>query len=118
MPKPVRDMVKRLDPKSIAEVSRFWDNFPWQEAARVAMQAGTVAAIKVGADSSPWAAKGTKVASAALGAAVVDHVLKPKAKGGIKYAAMRHLTELAVANLVVGPAVGKASSRSRGGRKK
>ncbi|PSS02217.1 hypothetical protein BD289DRAFT_478887 [Coniella lustricola] len=118
MPKPVQEMVKRLDPKSIAEVSHFWDNFPWQEAAKVAMQAGTVAAIKVGADSSPWTAKGTKVASAALGAAVVDHVLKPKTKGGIKYAAMRHLTELAVANLVVGPAVGKAKSRTQGGSRR
>lgn len=111
-------MVKRLDPSSVAEVSDFWENFPWQEAAKVAVKAGTVAALKVGSDPIPWPVKGTKIASAALGAAVVDHVLKPKKKGGVKYAAMRHLAEVAVGSLVVGPALGKASTaggRGRGG---
>ncbi|KAF3767502.1 hypothetical protein M406DRAFT_69643 [Cryphonectria parasitica EP155] len=115
MPKHVQSMVKRLDPRSVAEISRFWDDFPWQDAAKVAMQAGTIAAIKVGTDSIPWPVKGTKIASAALGAAVVDHVFKPKKKGGIKYVAMRHLAEAAVGSLVVGPALGKASKRSSGG---
>lgn len=79
----------------------------------MAMQAGTVAAIKVGTDSVPWPVKGTKIASAALGAAVVDHVLKPKKKGGVKYAAMRHLAELAVGNLVVGPVIRKKGGGRR-----
>lgn len=95
-------------PKSTKAGSKPWEDIDWQEAAKVAMQAGTVAAIKVGSDSVPWPVKGTKIASAALGAAVVDHVLKPKKKGGIKYTAMRHLAEVAVGNLVVGPALGRA----------
>lgn len=55
--------------------------------------------------------KGTKIASAALGAAVVDHVLRPKKKGGIKYAALRHLAEAAVAKVVVGPTAGKVAGK-------
>lgn len=100
-------------PKSVKASPKIWENIAWQEAAKVAMQAGTVAAIKVGSDSVPWPVKGTKIASAALGAAVVDHVLKPKKKGGIKYAAMRHLAEVAVGNLVVGPAMGRAGGGRR-----
>lgn len=97
-------------------------DFPWDEAGKVALQAGTVAAIKVGTDSIPWPVKATKIGSAALGAAVVDHVFKPKKKGGIKYTAMRHLAEVAVGNFVVGPAMGKADKgvqarRSGGGRR-
>lgn len=97
-------------------------DFPWDEAGKVALQAGTVAAIKVGTDSIPWPVKATKIGSAALGAAVVDHVFRPKKKGGIKYTAMRHLAEAAVGNFVVGPAMGKAdqgvkSRRSGGGHR-
>lgn len=113
-----RDLSKILDPETL---HRFVEDFPWEEAGKVALQAGTVAAIKVGSDSVPWPVKGTKIASAALGAAVVDHVLKPKKKGGIKYAAMRHMAEVAMGNMVVGPALGKASSggggRSSGGKR-
>lgn len=105
----------RTKPKSVKAHPKVWEDINWQEAAKVAMQAGTVAAIKVGTDSIPWPVKGTKIASAALGAAVVDHVLKPKKKGGIKYAAMRHLAEVAVGNLVVGPAMKGAGGHSRGG---
>lgn len=107
-----RDLVKLLDPDTIRDI---FVDFPWDEAGKVALQAGTVAAVKVGTDSIPWHIKGTKIASAALGAAVVDHVLKPKKRGGVKYAAMRHLTEVAVGNLVVGPAMGRASSKTGGG---
>lgn len=107
-----RDLARFLDPD---ELQRLLEEFPWEEAGKVALQAGTVAAIKVGTDSVPWPVKGTKIASAALGAAVVDHVLRPKKKGGIKYAAMRHLAEVAMGNMVVGPALGRASSSSGGG---
>lgn len=95
-----------------------WEDINWEEAAKVAMQAGAVAAIKVGTDSMPWPVKGTKIASAALGAAVVDHVLKPKKKGGIKYTAMRHMAEVAMGNLVVGPALGKVGGGGGGGRRR
>ncbi|KAJ0114006.1 hypothetical protein J7T55_010250 [Diaporthe amygdali] len=93
-----------------------WEDFPWEDAAKVAFQAGGVALMKVGTEQMPWQIKGTKVASAALGAAVVDHVLKPKKRGGVKYAAMRHLAEVAVGNMVVSPALGKMSGG--GGRKR
>lgn len=105
-------LARFLDPE---ELQRLLEEFPWEEAGRVALQAGTVAAIKVGNDAVPWPVKGTKIASAALGAAVVDHVLRPKKRGGIKYAAMRHMAEVAVGNVVVGPALGSLSS-SGGGR--
>ena len=95
---------------------KFWDRFhdiDWEEAAKVALQAGTVAAVKVGADPIPWTVKGTKIASAALGAAVVDHVLQPKKKKGVKYAAMKHLTEVAVGSMLVGPALGKVEEKRK-----
>lgn len=114
-PKFPKDIVKILDPEHVGTLSKLLEDFPWEQAAKVALQAGTVAAIKVGTDSVPWPVKGTKIASAALGAAVVDHVFRPKKRGGVKYAAMRHLAELAVGNLVVGPAMGRAGNRGSGG---
>lgn len=77
-----------------------------------------MAACKVGSEPIPWTAKGTKIASAALGAAMVDHVLQPKKRKGVKYSALRYLTEFAVGNMVVGPALGKVEQRrhSRPGR--
>lgn len=106
-----RDLAKLLDPETL---HRLLEDFPWEDAGKVALQAGTVAAIKVGTDSAPWAVKGTKIASAALGAAVVDHVFRPKKKGGIKYSAMRHMAEVALSSMVVGPALGKASGGGGG----
>lgn len=79
----------------------------------MALQAGTVAACKVGSEPIPWTAKGTKIASAALGAAVVDHVLQPKKKNGVKYTALRYLTEFAMGSIVVGPALGKVEQRRK-----
>lgn len=114
-PKFPKDLTKLLDPETVGSLSKLLEDFPWEQAGKVALQAGTVAAIKVGTDSVPWPVKGTKIASAALGAAVVDHVLRPKKRGGVKYAAMRHLAELAVGNLVVGPAMGRAGNRGSGG---
>lgn len=93
-----------------------WEDFPWEDAAKVALQAGGVALMKVGTEQMPWRTKGTKIASAALGAAVVDHVLKPNKRGGVKYAAMRHLAEVAVGNMVVSPALGKVGGS--GGKKR
>lgn len=92
-----------------------WENFAWEDAAKVALQAGGVALMKVGTEQMPWRTKGTKIASAALGAAVVDHVLKPDKRGGVKYAAMRHLAEVAVGNMVVSPTLNKVGG---GGKKR
>lgn len=108
-----------MDPDTLRDLIK---EFNWDAAGKVALQAGTVAAIKVGTDSIPWPVKATKIGSAALGAAVVDHVFRPKKKGGIKYTAMRHLAEVAVGNFVVGPAMNKTnervSSSRRGGGKR
>ncbi|KAI7786254.1 hypothetical protein LA080_004075 [Diaporthe eres] len=114
-PRPVRNLSHNSrQPKPKTTNKMPWEDFPWEDAAKVAFQAGGVALMKVGAEQMPWRTKGTKIASAALGAAVVDHVLKPDKRGGVKYAAMRHLAEVAVGNMVVSPAIGKMS----GGKKR
>lgn len=96
--------------------------FPWEEAGKVAMQAGTAAAISVGSESMPLSTKMTKIGSAALGAVAVDHVFRPKKKGGAKYTAMRHLAEVTAGSLVVGPAMnktkGQVQARRSGGAKR
>lgn len=111
---------RQARPASGHAVPTRWDklqDIDWEDAAKVALQAGTVAACKVGSEPIPWTAKGTKIASAALGAAMVDHVLQPKKRKGVKYSALRYLTEFAVGNMVVGPALGKVEQRrSRTGR--
>lgn len=119
-PRPVRGLShtsRQTKPKANKKPWDALEDFPWEDAAKVAFQAGGVALMKVGTEQMPWTTKGTKIASAALGAAVVDHVLKPKKRGGVKYAAMRHLAEVAVGNIVVSPALGKMSSGG-GGRKR
>lgn len=118
-PQPTRGLShssRQAKPKSAHAGPRPRDrlqNINWEEALKVALQAGSVAAVKVGAEPIPWTKKGTKIASAALGAAVVDHVLQPKKKGGVRYAAMRHLTEMAVGGMVVGPALGRVEARRK-----
>lgn len=102
-----------MDPDTLKDLLK---DFPWDQAGKVALQAGTVAAIKVGTDKMPLSAKATKIGSAALGAAVVDHVLRPQKKGGVKYAAMRHLAEVAMGNLVVGPTMKRAGGGGGGKR--
>ncbi|KUI55164.1 hypothetical protein VP1G_10725 [Cytospora mali] len=107
---------RQTKPKSEHAGSKPWDRLQdinWEDAAKVALQAGTVAACKVGSEPIPWTAKGTKIASAALGAAVVDHVLQPKKRNGVKYTALRYLTEFAVGSMVVGPALGKVEQRRK-----
>lgn len=114
-PRPVRSLSRNSKQAKPKSNKMPWEDFPWEDAAKVAVQAGGVALMKVGTEQMPWQTKGTKIASAALGAAVVDHVLKPNKRGGVKYAAMRHLAEVAVGNIVVGPALGKVGG---GGKKR
>jgi predicted dinucleotide-binding enzyme len=60
--------------------------------------------------------KGTKVASAALGAAIVDTFLSqrhPKKMGGVRHHAMRQAAEMALGSTVVGPAWEEAAARRR-----
>lgn len=109
---------RQTKPKSGHSGQTRWDGLQhinWEDAAKVALQAGTVAACKIGSEPIPWTAKGTKIASAALGAAMVDHVLQPKKRKGVKYSALRFLTELAVSNMVVGPAFGKVEEKRHTG---
>lgn len=77
-------------------------------AARTALEAGAVAAVKLRNDPSPWIGmKGTKVATTAIGAALVDTLVDkryPKVKGGMRHAVAKQATQVALANLVAKPA--------------
>lgn len=83
------------------------------------MRAGAMAALKVGREPGPWIGiKGGKVASAALGAAVVDGFMAQRdtpgvRSGGMRHATMRHLTELAISNMVAKPAMKNISGHRR-----
>ncbi|KAG8167068.1 hypothetical protein KVR01_002757 [Diaporthe batatas] len=115
-PRPVRGLSQNGQRRGKQKSNKMpWDTFPWEAAAKVAVQAGGVALMKVGTEQMPWRTKGTKIASAALGAAVVDHVLKPEKRGGVKYAAMRHCAEVLVGNMVVSPTLNKVGG---GGKKR
>lgn len=76
----------------------------WLGAARIAMQAGAVAAMKVRGDPGPWIGpKGASVATAALGAAMVDTLVEhriPAAKGGMRHAVAKGVAQSALGNLV------------------
>ncbi|KAK0629921.1 hypothetical protein B0T17DRAFT_203765 [Bombardia bombarda] len=86
----------------------------FMRAMQTAAEAGAMAALKLRSDPSPWiGAKGTKVAAAALGAAMVDTYMEqkhPEQKGGMRHNMMRQATQLAIGKLVVKPVVNKASS--------
>jgi hypothetical protein len=84
----------------------------WSKAAQTALKAGAAAAFKARNDPSPWLGeKGGKVATAALGAALVDTFLSqrhPKKVGGVRHHAMRHVAEAALGRAVVNPALHQA----------
>ncbi|KAH6688951.1 hypothetical protein F5X68DRAFT_260542 [Plectosphaerella plurivora] len=87
-------------------------------AARVALQAGAQAAYKLRNDPSPWVGeKGVRVASAALGAGIVDGIVGNKhskmRKGGMRHQAMREATQFGLRQFVVQPvATGALRSKS------
>lgn len=93
-------------------------------AARVALQAGAQAAYKLRDDPSPWVGeKGVRVASAALGAGIVDGIVgsrHPKMRrGGMRHQAMREATEFGLKQFVVQPmATRGAATRSKSRTKK
>jgi hypothetical protein len=82
------------------------------KAARTAFEAGAVAALKLRNDPSPWIGpKGAKIATAAIGAAIVDTFMEqkhPKRKGGMRHTMMRQATQMAIGSLVMKPAMKKA----------
>jgi hypothetical protein len=77
-------------------------------AARAAMQAGAMAATKLYEEPGPWiGAKGTKVVTTALGAAIVDTFIeqrKPEMKGGMRHKLTKQAATFALGNLVTKPA--------------
>lgn len=90
--------------KSSRSPSRMGDPKIWMGAARCAMQAGAMAAMRVHGDPGPWiGSKGASVATAALGAAVVDTFVEhrtPAAKGGMRHAVAKGVTLSALGSLV------------------
>jgi hypothetical protein len=89
----------------------------FKSAARCAMEAGAVAALKLRNDPSPWlGAKGTKVATAAIGAALVDTVIQekyPQRKGGLRHTMAKQATQMAIGNFVMkGAAKGTPLTRT------
>lgn len=92
----------------------------WSDAAQCAMEAGAMAALRLRNDPGDWlGSKGTRVATAALGAAVVDTFVKhkhPQKKGGLRHVAARHLAQAAIGNLLVRPVAGSsAGAKAKGG---
>jgi len=73
-------------------------------AARAALQAGAMAAVKLQDDPSPWIGKkGTKVLTTALGAAMVDTFIeqrKPEMKGGMRHGLAKQVATFALGSLV------------------
>ncbi|KAL0937857.1 uncharacterized protein CTRU02_207588 [Colletotrichum truncatum] len=96
------------------------------EAAQTAFRVGSQAAYQMRNEPGPWIGeKGTRVATAALGAALVDTFVGHKAanmKGGMRHQALRQACEMGIRNFVMQPAVNSANHRngsgSKGGRKR
>lgn len=79
-----------------------------KSATRAALEAGAAAALEVHNDPGPWlGTKGTKVATTALGAAMVDAFFeqrKPEMKGGKRQGLAQQVATFALGSLVTKPA--------------
>ncbi|CAM1501565.1 Fc.00g035490.m01.CDS01 [Cosmosporella sp. VM-42] len=74
----------------------WWQNPMVQAGARTAFTAGAQAAMKSRDDPSPWlGAKGAKIATAALGAALVDGFMGQKHPGGARHTLMKEGVDVA-----------------------
>ncbi|KAK1998140.1 hypothetical protein LX36DRAFT_656816 [Colletotrichum falcatum] len=86
------------------------------EAAQTAFRVGSQAAMQMRDEPGPWIGeKGTRVATAALGAALVDTFVGHKAtgiRGGMRHQALRQACEMGIRNFVVQPTVNTATRRS------
>ncbi|KAL8382628.1 hypothetical protein RB595_006419 [Gaeumannomyces hyphopodioides] len=91
-------------------------DIPWQAAARCALEAGTMAALKAKGHPGQWiGTKGAQVATAAVGAALVDGYIankNPGIRGGKRHAVLRQVTNAALSNLVMNP-VGKTAEEKK-----
>ncbi|QBZ64539.1 hypothetical protein PoMZ_06237 [Pyricularia oryzae] len=81
---------------------------PWSQAARCALEAGTMAALRSYDSPGNWiGTKGAQIATAAVGAALIDGVIankKPNLRGGKRHAVLRQVTNTALGNLIMNPA--------------
>lgn len=79
-----------------ARSASWWQNPMVQAGARTAFTAGAQAAMKSRNDPSPWlGAKGAKIATAALGAALVDGFMGQKHPNGARHKVMREGVDVA-----------------------
>lgn len=80
------------------KAAAWWQNPLVQAGARTAFTAGAQAAMKSGKESGPWLGpKGAKVATAALGAALVDGFMGQKHPDSTRQKIMREGVNLASA---------------------
>lgn len=88
---------------------------PWSAAARCALEAGTMAALKAYGRPGEWiGTKGAQVATAAVGAALVDSFVAnkiPGIRGGKRHAVLRQVTNAALSNLVMNPVAKTAEEK-------
>lgn len=85
-------------PASTKPRNAWWQNPMVQAGARTAFTAGAQAAMKSGRESGPWLGpKGAKVATAALGAALVDGFMGQKHPNSTRQKLMREGVDLASA---------------------
>ncbi|RBR25013.1 uncharacterized protein FIESC28_02180 [Fusarium coffeatum] len=100
-------------PASTKNKAAWWQNPMVQAGARTAFTAGAQAAMKSGKESGPWLGpKGAKVATAALGAALVDGFMGQKHPNSTRQKLMREGIDLASAQTVRVP-----EHRGRSGHK-
>ncbi|CAK7220890.1 hypothetical protein SBRCBS47491_004341 [Sporothrix bragantina] len=87
----------------------------WESAARNALRAGTMAALSSHSAPGSWFGnKGTRVATAALGAALVDTYMghrHPESVNGVRHTAMRQAAEYAISSIVAEPIMQRAARR-------
>lgn len=99
-------------PATTKNKAAWWQNPMVQAGARTAFTAGAQAAMKSGKESGPWLGpKGAKVATAALGAALVDGFMGQKHPNSTRQKLMREGIDLASAQTVRVP-----ERRGRSGR--
>ncbi|KAH7126216.1 hypothetical protein EDB81DRAFT_206199 [Dactylonectria macrodidyma] len=90
-------------PASTKARSPWWQNPLLQAGARTALTAGAQAAMKSRNDPSPWmGAKGAKVATAALGAAIVDGFIGQKHPNSVRQNIAREGVDLATGKVTSG----------------
>ncbi|KAH7136656.1 hypothetical protein B0J13DRAFT_78620 [Dactylonectria estremocensis] len=90
-------------PASTKARSPWWQNPLLQAGARTALTAGAQAAMKSRNDPSPWmGAKGAKVATAALGAAIVDGFIGQKHPNSARQSIAREGVDLATGKVASG----------------